>query len=71
MRAASAAPGEACLAPTTHDWQPCNTFHSPFSTKKIPDLRPGFLGSTAQFSESIRRKMTGEGRSCNCAVLPY
>ena len=71
MRAASVAPGEACLAPTTHDWQPCSTFHSPFSTKKIPDLRPGFLGSTAQFSESIRRKMTGEGRSCNCAVLPY
>ena len=43
MRAASVAPGEACLAPTTHDWQPCSTFHSPFSTKKIPDLRPGIF----------------------------
>ena len=67
MRAASVAPGEACLAPTTHDWQPCSTFHSPFSTKKIPDLRPGFLGSTAQFSESIRRKYPAKAKLCGVA----
>ena len=43
MRAASVAPGEACLAPTTHDWQPCNTFHSPFSTKKNPGPASGIF----------------------------
>ena len=43
MRAASVAPGEACLAPTTHDWQPCSTFHSPFSTKKNPGPASGIF----------------------------
>ena len=57
-------PYNARLAALQHF--PLSIFH-----EKIPDLRPGFLGSSAQFSESIRRKMTGEGRSCNCAVLPY
>ena len=52
MRAASVAPGEACLAPTTHDWRPCSTFYSPFSTKKNPGPASGnfFLNFPFKYS---------------------